>query len=113
MIIRTSIDNQLPDWTVSAGKILIILMVAGMAMVILRDLDAMRRRWTACTARNCARGSNVPTPTRIPPMPKRRIRLVRHEGVDLEEITLEREDDDRTAGNRLDDDDKGQRCNRR
>ena len=46
MIIRTSIDNQLPDWAISAGKILIILMVAGMAMVILRDLDAMRRAYS-------------------------------------------------------------------
>lgn len=109
MIIRTSIDNQLPDWTVSAGKILIILMVAGMALAILRDLDTMRRRWNACTARNCARGSNVPTLTRIPPMPKTRIKLVKHEGVDLEETTLEREEDDCVAGDRLDDDDKRRR----
>lgn len=109
MIIRTSIDNQLPGWTVSAGKILIILMVAGMALAILRDLDAMRRRWNTCIARNCARGSNVPTPTRIPPMPKVRIKLARHEGVSLEEITLERKRDDRVAGDRLDDDDKRRR----
>lgn len=111
MIIRTSIDNQIPAWTVNAGKILIILMIAGLALMILRDLEDMRRRWTG---RDCARGSNVPTPTRIPPMPKKvRIKLAKHEGVDMEEITLEREADDRTFGIRLDDDDKRQRYNRR
>lgn len=107
MIIRTSIDNQLPGWAVSAGKALIILMVIGLALVILRDLEDMRRGWGEYTVQWSARGTNVPPILEIPQMPRHaRTRLIRHEGVDLEEITLERKDDDRTAGVRLDDDDK-------
>lgn len=115
MIIRTSIDNQLPPWTVSAGKILIVLMVAGLALTIGRDIYNMHIEWSAYTCRDtCARGSNVP-PADIPPMPNRiRIRLVKHAGVDMGEITLERDDGhDRTAGDRLEDDGPGRKHNRR
>lgn len=114
MILQMSIDNQLPAWAVSAGKALIILMVAGLALIILRDITDMRSGWAAC-AGNCARGSNVPTPTRIPKMPKKvRIKLVRHYGVDLEETQLKgREKDDRSAGDRLEDDDPGRKHNGR
>lgn len=113
MILQMSIDNQLPAWAVSAGKALIILMVAGLALIILRDITDMRARWAACAAGNCARGSNVPTPTRIPQMPKKvRTRLVRHSGVDLEETRLKgREKDDRPAGERMEDDDPGRKHN--
>ena len=114
MIFTTSIDNQLPPWTVSAGKILIVLMVAGLALTIGRDIYNMHTEWTAYTCRDtCARGSNVPTPKEITPMPNTiRIRLVKHAGVDMEEITLERDDGhDRTAGNRLEDDDPGRKHN--
>lgn len=114
MILQVSLDNQLPPWAVPAGKALIILMVAGLALIILRDIADMRARWAACAAGNCARGSNVPTPPRIPPMPKKvRIRLIRHSGVDLEETRLKgREKDDRSAGDRLEDDDPGRKHNR-
>lgn len=92
MILQMSIDNQLPAWTVSAGKVLIILMVAGLALIILRDIADMRARWAACAAGNCARGSNVPTIKRTPKMPeKTKLKLVRHKGVNLEEITLKGE----------------------
>lgn len=116
MIFTTSIDNQLPPWTVSAGKILIVLMVAGLALTIGRDIYNMHEEWTACTCRDtCAHGSNVPAPKEIPPMPNTiRIRLVKHAGVDMEEITLERDDGhDRTAGDRLEDDGPGRKHNRR
>lgn len=114
MIIRTSIDNQLPPWTVSAGKILIVLMVVGLALAIGRDIYNMHMEWTACTCRDsCARGSNVP-PAEIPPMPNMiRTRLVKHSGVDMNEITLERDGHDRTAGDRLEDDGPGRKHNRR
>lgn len=92
MILQMSIDNQLPAWAVSAGKALIILMVAGLALTIGRDIYNMRMEWTACAAGNCARGSNVPTIKRTPKMPaKTKLKLVRHKGVDLEEITLKGE----------------------
>lgn len=104
MILQMSIDNQLPAWAVSAGKALIILMVAGLALIILRDIADMRARWAACAAGNCARGSNVPK--------KVRIRLVRHSGVDLEETRLKgREKDDRPAGERMENDDPGRKHN--
>lgn len=109
MIFTTSIDNQLPPWTVSAGKILIVLMVAGLALTIGRDIYNMHIAWTACACRDtCARGSNVPAMSTIPPMPNRiRNRLMQHSGVDMEEITLERDGHDRFAGDRLEDDDPG------
>ena len=109
MIFTTSIDNQLPPWTVSAGKILIVLMVAGLALTIGRDIYNMHMEWTACACREtCARGSNVPVMSTIPSMPNRiRNRLVQHSGVDMEEITLERDGHDRFAGDRLEDDDPG------
>jgi hypothetical protein len=55
----------------------------------------------------------VPTPTKIPEMPaKVKLKLVRHTGVDLEEITLKgRKENDRTAGDRLEDDDPGREHN--
>lgn len=115
MIFTMSIDNQLPPWTVSAGKVLIILMVAGLALTIGRDIYNMQREWTAYTCRDtCARGSNVQTPKEITPMPNAiRIRLVKHAGVDMEEITLERDGHDRTAGDRLEDNGPGRKHNRR
>lgn len=115
MTFTTSIDNQLPPWTVSAGKILIVLMVAGLALTIGRDIYNMHMEWTACTCRDsCARGSNVPVMSRIPPMPNRiRNRLVQHAGVDMEEITLERDGHDRFAGDQLEDDGPGRKHNRR
>lgn len=115
MIFTTSIDNQLPPWTVSAGKILIVLMVAGLALTIGRDIYNMHEEWTACACRDtCARGSNVPTMKEIPTMPNAiRIRLVKHSGVDMEEITLERDGHDRIAGDRLEDDGPGRKHNRR
>lgn len=115
MIIRTSIDNQLPPWTVSAGKILIVLMIAGLLLTIGRDIYNMHIEWSTYTCRDtCARGSNVPTMKEIPPMPNTiRIRLVKHAGVDMEEITLERDGHDRFAGDRLEDDDPGRDHNGR
>lgn len=114
MIFQTSIDNQLPPWTVSAGKILIVLMVAGLALTIARDIYNMHMEWTACTCRETCAGSNVPKMKEIPAMPNTiRIRMVKHSGVDMEEITLERDGHDRTAGNRLEDDDPGRKHNRR
>lgn len=112
MIIKTSIDNQLPHWMVYAGKVLIVLMIAGLLLTIGRDIYNMHMEWTACACRDsCARGSNVP-PAEIPPMPNMiRIRLVKHSGVDMEEITLERDGHDRTAGDRLEDDDTGRKHN--
>ena len=116
MTFTTSIDNQLPPWTVSAGKILIVLMVAGLALTIGRDIYNMHIEWSAYTCRDtCARGSNVPAMKEMPPMPNTiRVRLVKHAGVDMEEITLERDDGhDRTAGDRLEDDGTGRKHNRR
>lgn len=109
MIIKTSIDNQLPPWTVSAGKVLIVLMIAGLLLTIGRDIYNMHMEWTACTCRDtCARGSNVPAMKEIPTMPNTiRVRLVKHSGVDMEEITLERDGHDHFAGDRLEDDDPG------
>ena len=114
MILQTSIDNQLPPWMVSAGAVLIML--AGVVLTIGRDIYNICLGWNSCTrSENCARGSNVPTPTKIPKMPaKVNLKLVRHTGVDLEEITLKgRKENDRTAGDRLEDDDTGQRNNGR
>ena len=113
MIVQTSLDNQLPPWMVSAGAVLILIMLAGVVLTIGRDIYNMRLKWVACTAQNCTRSSNVPTPTEMPKMPaKTKLKLVRHTGVDLEEITLKgRKEDDRTAGDRLEDDDPGQRDN--
>ena len=115
MILQTSIDNQLPPWMVSAGAVLILIMLAGVALTIGRDIYNICLRWNACTrSENCARGSNVPTPTKIPEMPaKVKLKLVRHTGVDLEEITLKGRKNDCTAGDRLEDDDTGQRNNGR
>lgn len=109
MTFQTSIDNQMPPWTVSAGKILIALMVAGLALTIARDIYNMHMEWSAYTCRDtCARGSNVPAmPNAI------RIRMVKHSGVDMEEITLERDGHDRTAGDRLEDDGPGRKHIRR
>ena len=113
MILQTSIDNQLPPWMVSAGAVLILIMLAGIVLTIGRDIYNICLKWPACTSRNCARGSNVPTPTKIPEMPaKVKLKLVRHTGVDLEEITLKgRKENDRTAGDRLEDDDPGRKHN--
>ncbi len=114
MILQTSIDNQLPPWMVSAGAVLILIMLAGVIMTIGRDIYNMRLKWSACTARNCARGSNMPTLTEITEIPaKTKLKLVRHTGVDLEEITLKGRKNDCTAGDRLEDDDTGQRNNGR
>ena len=112
-MIVTSLDNQVPPWMVSAGGVLILIMLAGVVMTIGRDIYNMRLKWAACTSQNCARGSNVPTPTEMPEMPaKTNLKLVRHTGVDLEEITLKgRKEDDRTAGDRLEDDDPGRKHN--
>jgi hypothetical protein len=112
MIVQTSLDNQLPPWMVSAGAVLILIMLAGVVLTIGRDIYNMRLKWHACTARNCARGSNVPTPTKIPEIPaKTKLKLVRHTGVDLEEITLKGRKNDCTAGDRLEDDDPGREHN--
>lgn len=115
MIFTTSIDNQLPAWTVYAGKVLIVLMIAGLLLTIGRDIYNMHIEWTAYTCRDtCARGSNVPAPKEIPPMPNAiRIRMVKHAGVDMEEITLERDGHDRFAGDRLEDDGPGRKHIRR
>ena len=84
-----SIDNQLPAWTVTAGGILIILMITGIALKIARDIIEMHAKWNACTGRDYAHGSNVPQMQTVPPMPKpARIKLKSHKGVDMEEITL-------------------------
>ena len=45
-----SLDNQMPGWTIHAACVLILLMAAGMACSIMRDIIQMQAMWQSVAA---------------------------------------------------------------
>ena len=45
-----SLDNQMPGWTIHAACVLIMLMAAGMACSIMRDIIQMQAMWRSAAA---------------------------------------------------------------
>lgn len=79
-----NIDSTLPAWMPAAGMALMIMMVAGVVLMIIRDIHRMEMEHCTADAE-----TTYYTPIVREKTPKTNLKLKSHRGVDIEEITLE------------------------